>query len=133
MDGGLRQLFRRHLPGCHWQSIESWSTGQGVPDANYCFPPGIEGWVEFKSAKANKVVISPGQVAWAEQRHRAGGRVTLAVRLRARKGARDALYLYEGASFRGVYLKGLVTPPLARWEGGPGAWVWHHIRAVLTR
>ena len=31
MDGGLRALFRQHLPEVDWQSIETPMTGGGVP------------------------------------------------------------------------------------------------------
>ena len=46
-DGNLRQLEMRYIRDCHWQSVETWSTGQGVPDVNGCID-GVEFWVENK-------------------------------------------------------------------------------------
>ena len=136
-DGGLRQLFSERFPYAHWQAVETWSTGQGVPDAEYCFPGGVTGWVEYKMATAMAVAITPQQVAWAERRTRAGGRVTLAVRKKALPGLKrqavDALYMYAGQDARAVLEKGLRAHPLAKWEGGPAAWDWIGIMSVLTR
>lgn len=77
-DGGLRAMFRTHLPG-HWQSVETAATGQGVPDSNYCIG-GVEGWVEFKQTHGWKPRFKPTQPGWISQRVRAGGRVWVAVR-----------------------------------------------------
>jgi len=134
-DGGLRQLFAQHLPEAHWQSVETWSTGSGVPDAEYCFPGGHQGWIEFKTTEAIAVSISPGQVAWAERRLRAGGRISLAVRQKAepgkRRAARDALYFYHGSAFRNVLNDGLKVKPLGLWTGNPGGWDWAKIKLLL--
>lgn len=136
-DGGLRQLFPQHLCDAHWQSIETGALGTGTPDAEYCFPGGLQGWVEYKVASAIAVKIRPGQIGWAERRARMGGRVTLAVRQKVPRGPRrtpvDALFLYRGADIRAVHLNGLATPPLAVWGGGPARWDWTRVRAILTR
>ena len=97
MDGDLRSLFRKHLPEFHWVSIESWVTGAGIPDANYCCS-GVEGWIEFKKTTAIAVRFKPGQIAWHEQRGRAGGRTFIAVRRLTRKV--DDLSLYPGETAR---------------------------------
>src|SRR5262245_12716207 len=73
-DGGLRALLVRNLPRVHFQSVETWSTGQGVPDLNYCVD-GSEGWIELKKSDGWVVDFEPQQIAWLERRARAGGRV----------------------------------------------------------
>lgn len=136
-DGGLRALFRQYMPEAHWQAVETWSTGSGVPDAEYCFPGGFQGWVEFKGTATTKVKIAPEQVAWLERRARAGGRAFLAVRHKALAGPRrkavDALFLYRATEARGVLQQGLDAPSLGFWEGGPAVWDWHDIKCHLIK
>ena len=135
-DGGLRQIFQKHMPSVHWQAIESWETGIGIPDLNGCVD-GVEFWIELKQATANAVKISPGQIAWIERRVRAGGNVYIAVRCKAERGkrrlARDELYLYSGNAVRLVYSDGIATPPLRKFVGGPSSWDWAEIRRILCR
>jgi hypothetical protein len=136
-DGGLRGLFRKHLPEFHWQSIETGGTGRGIPDTNGCIR-GTELWIEFKAAKGWRVDISPEQVAWAERRFRAGGRVFLAVRRDALGGPRrglavDTLYIYSAHDFRTLLQAPLAAAkPLYQGENGPARWDWAQIRTVLT-
>ena len=137
-DGGLRQLFPEHLREAHWQAIETSSTGWGVPDSEYCFPGGATGWIEYKLCTTPKgVVITPGQVAWAERRARMGGRASLAVRYRharmTRRAARDRLLLYGPEAVRHVMERGLAVEPWGVWDGGPAAWDWDKVRTFLTR
>jgi len=142
IDGSLRKIFRVKFAEAHWNSVETGMTGLGIPDSEYCFPPsrtgleGASGWVEFKLTHANKVRISPEQVAWAERRVRVGGRCWMAVRQTAlagpRRTARDALFLYWGTQVRAVLQNGLVERPWGRWEGGPARWNWVEIRQGLT-
>jgi hypothetical protein len=137
-DGGLRQLFPEHLRDAHWQAVETHSTGWGVPDSEYCFPGGLCGWVEYKLATTPRdVLISPGQVAWAERRARMGGRVSLAVRYKSarntRRAAFDRLVLYGPEAVRHVRERGLAVEPWAQWDGGPAAWDWDKVRLFLTR
>ena len=49
------------MPMAQWTPVETGATSQGVPDHEYCFPDGDQGWVEFKAAHAWAVII------WAEQ------------------------------------------------------------------
>jgi hypothetical protein len=133
-DGGLRPIFRTKLIKFHWQSIESPLTGKGTPDSNYCFE-GYEGWIEFKASSTPRKVSSlkPEQVAWAERRARAGGRVFMAVRVRY--GNHDLLYLVRARAFRQVYTSGLASlPPSSyqEWDGGPRSWDWGIIALILT-
>lgn len=135
IDGGLRKLFRIHLPTFHWVSVETGLTEQGVPDSNYCVD-GIEGWVEYKLSITNKVWLKPEQIGWHERRARAGGRTFIAVRFNhlggPRKGQpKDCLFIYAGAAVRSVAVSGLTVPSLARWENGPARWDWAAIGKVL--
>jgi hypothetical protein len=125
------------MPEAHWQAIETWAIAAGVPDTNYCFPGGIEGWIEFKQTKTNRIGnIKPAQIAWAERRTRVGGRIWLAVRKRCSAGPRriavDSLFLYRGSMARAVLLNGLSERPVAKWNGSPGCWDWTAIRGFLA-
>lgn len=126
-DGGLRQLFAKRIKRAHWAPIESWGTGIGIPDANCCLD-GIEFWVEFKKATANKVNISPGQVAWHERRARAGGRTFIAIR---RQRDDDELYIYRGLKVRELLDNGLALRTNTMWIGGPANWDWSEIEEIL--
>lgn len=137
-DGNLRKLFQARLPHAHWVPIETWSTGQGVPDVNFCFPDGVEGWIENKISHGYAVKISPHQIAWLERRSRVGGRTFVAVRRQAASGPRrgdaaDELHLYCGADVRVLSLHGLESEvaPLGRWVGGPTRWGWPAIEELL--
>jgi len=135
-DGNLRQIFQKHLPEVHWQPVETWSTGQGVPDVNGCFR-GREFWIENKLTSGWSINFETGQVAWAERRLRAGGRVFLAVRRQAAAGPRrgeatDELWLFNGAQTRQVAEAGLKgTRPILLGSGGPARWGWIAILAIL--
>lgn len=148
IDGGLRKLFQKHLPLVHWVPIETWSTGQGVPDTNFCHV-GVEGWIEFKATPAWSLSFQPGQIAWHERRFRAGGRSFIAVRRHNNGGPRrgapvDELWLYRGISARILASEGLrrqkfgempsvTPPPLICSSGGPTRWPWPMILAELIR
>jgi len=141
-DANLRKIFQKHLPEAHWQAIESWSTGQGVPDSEYCFPKGASGWIENKKTSANKLAspLSPQQIAWIERRHRVGGRVFIAVRRQTTKAVSqmhnqcdDEIYLFSGANVRLLAAKGVLwTPFLACHARGPAKWNWDNIKAILV-
>jgi hypothetical protein len=129
-DGGLRALLVANLPRFHIQSVETWSTGQGVPDVNYCCD-GSEGWIELKKSDGWVVDFEPAQIAWIERRLRAGGRVFVLVR---RKG--DELYVLDGSAARPLLtrresLRTIV--PIAFFGGGPRAWNWPAIARILVR
>lgn len=139
-DGGLRQLFSSNLPDAMWQGVESWSTGQGVPDAHFCFPGGISGWIENKRTQAWSVDMRKEQVAWLERYVRKGGRCFIVVRRQTSAGPRkgkavDELWLFHGAAARGLLLTGLEGEGRSRlgcWPGGPANWDWGQVRALLV-
>ncbi len=145
IDGGLRALFRQHLLWFDWCSVESGTTGRGIPDSNYCIKDavdgrGIEGWVEFKQTPGWTCPLRPEQVGWIMRRTRHGGRVHVAVRQRATAGpqrdSRDVLWLVPGGLAAQAKEHGLRGLPLGRgvaaWHGGPGAWDWRAVAAVLV-
>lgn len=141
-DGDLRKLFQNAIPQFHWQSVETWSTGQGVPDVNFC-GFGTEGWIEFKKTETYRVQISPEQVGWMERRIRSGGNCFVAVRRRHFGGIKkgdpaDELWLFKGAVIRLLVTKRLTDPgPLnflvGKWSGGVIHWSWPEIAQKLLR
>lgn len=139
LDGGLRTLFRERLPQVHWQSIETGSTGRGIPDSNGCYR-GCEFWVEFKQTQGYAVTLRPEQVAWIFRRARAGGKVIIAVRRQCTAGPRrsgaDELWLLDGFYAREVRQHGLRSLPqqavLLSCAGGPASWDWSAVLRCLT-
>ena len=130
VDDGLRPLFHRHLRRVHWQAIETWWMGAGVPDLNGCHK-GVEVWIECKRAESERVEVRPGQVAWGEARTRVGGRVFVAVR--RHKGKADDLLIFNGAALR-LFKDGSRLPdlaPLLFTSGGPARWDWPGIQKIL--
>jgi hypothetical protein len=125
-DGGLRVIFRDHLPEFHWQSVETGGTGQGVPDANYC-ADGCEGWVEYKWTDGWACTLKPEQIGWHDRRARAGGITWIAVRRRTAGGPRTAAAIQ--AKEQGLRGPGGLTWHV--WTGGPSAWPWGVIGALL--
>ena len=111
-----------------WTSIETGSTGRGIPDSNGCVD-GIEFWIEFKQTKHWRAGLRPEQVGWLLRRTRAGGRTFVAIRR-----ASDELWLYRGdmaAHLVSRSLKDLRLQTLGLWHGGPGAWPWDEIEKCL--
>lgn len=140
-DGNLRKIFQQYLPEAHWQAVESFSTGQGMPDAEYCFPGGVTGWVEFKATAGWAVDISPHQISWHERRVRMGGRTFIAVRRQVASGPRkgpasDELWLFRGSSARILSYEGLRGDKINSfilniWDKGPAKWPWVAIKKRL--
>lgn len=138
-DGELRSIFQHNIVDFHWQSVETWSTGQGVPDVNYC-GYGKEGWIEFKKTEAWMVDIRPEQVGWIERRIRNGGKVLIGVRRKHNGGKRigdptDELWLFKGMAARVLLKDRLTAVPssfkLGSWPGGPSGWPWPEIIKIL--
>jgi hypothetical protein len=131
-DGNLRRIFRERLPQAHWQSIETGAVGPGVPDSNYCFPEGREGWIEFKQTAGWAVTLRPAQIGWILRRARAGGRVFVAVR--QVRLAEDTLWLALGSQAATLREEGLRhAPTLGAWRGGPLLWPWETIQRLLAK
>lgn len=138
-DGDLRKLFKANMPTAHWQPIETWSTGQGTPDAEYCFAGGRSGWIENKKTINYSVKLEPEQVAWLERRCRVNGRCFVAVRRQVPAGPRrgpacDELWLFHGSSARGLMLGGMQAAgivALSVMAGGPSRWNWRSLELIL--
>lgn len=121
-DGGLRKLFFTHLKeGCQWTQVETWGVTGGVPDTEYCFKGGHQGWLELKQTSGWTPKIRPEQVAWISRRARMGGRVWVAVRR-----AQDELWLVPGSKVLELSEHGLrrVFRDSYVWDGGPSSWDW---------
>lgn len=134
IDGGLRGIFFERLLSFQWTAIESWATGSGIPDGEFCSPRGRQAWIEFKRTDAWAIRFKPGQVAWHERRHRMGGRSFIAVRRQnsSRGVTVDELYLFSGMDARAVFTRGVhQVRGLGKWAGGPSKWDWDRIQALL--
>ena len=125
-DGDLRRIFRANLHQFDWLAVETRSTSRGVPDVNYCID-GHEGWIEMKRCSGWRLRISPEQVGWAERRIDHGGRVFLVVR------QPKAMWIFAGKMMRHLTTERLDrVAPVGCWVGGPSAWDWGHIAAILV-
>lgn len=143
IDGGLRSLFRQNIMG-DWCSVESGTTGGGIPDSNYCIE-GHDGWIEYKQTTGWAVTLRPEQVGWIARRVRNGGTVWIAVRQQApagpRRPPRDALWLFRGTwaarakaeGLRGPWVAEAAPADLHVYDGGPARWGWRAIHGLLTR
>lgn len=129
-DGNLGPLFQKKIERAHFQSVETFSTGRGVPDLNYCID-GTEGWIELKDVKRGwKPIFQAEQIGWMERRVRNGGKVFVAVRVRI---DRDALYIFPGGKSRILRDGGIrATSPNLVSYGGPAYWDWEAVRKLLV-
>lgn len=142
-DGGLRPLFRKHLPELFWQAVETGGVGRGVPDSYYAGRrddgAGRSGWVEFKGTSTTRIKFELGQVAWHDRHARSGGNSFIAVRRQHEGGPRlgppvDELYLYPSSRALELDKLGLLTPaPLVLLLGGVRHWDWGPVHQVLLR
>lgn len=138
-DGGLRAMLRPRMPTAQWSTIETGAVAGGVPDNEYCFAGGIQGWLELKQTHGWQVKFKPGQVAWIHRRYRLGGRVWIAVRRVVEAGPRrgkkvDELWLVPGRHVEVVSVFGLPGVPVDavhRWSGGPDNWRWEQVEELL--
>jgi hypothetical protein len=129
-DGDLRSIFRQHLPRAQWTSIETGAVAGGVPDSEYCFPDGKQGWIEFKEIKTGWYVKATrswvAQVAWISRRTRLGGVVHVA----CKRGG--DLYLVRGCDVERLRDDGLQGARWAFWWGdGVRGWNWSMIEKIL--
>jgi hypothetical protein len=129
-DGGLRQLFRHHLPIWDWQPIETAAISPGVPDLNGCWE-GREVWVEMKQTRGWAVKFQPMQPGLITRRVAHGGHVFIAVRHQS-IGA-DALHIYHGRSVLDLQAQGLRAPGrLLLGIGSPARWDWNMVHHILS-
>ena len=132
---------KKHLPDALWQRIET-STAAGVPDVNYMFKQGVEGWIELKGSasiswkksknpkmndKVFRLKIRPAQTAWIKERLSYGGRVFLLCWLKE-----GLMALIKPTSFKAndgdhVYCRGADTIEIFMTEQGAET-----LRAALT-
>lgn len=139
VDGGLRSLFRQNLKeGFQWTSVESGTTGSGIPDSEFCCN-GESGWIEYKLTSVWAIGISAEQCAWHRARYMRGGRSFIAIRRKHNGGPRkgppvDSLYIYSGQYASFLRSDGLKTEAekLGYWVGSPRDWDWSAIRQIIT-
>lgn len=131
IDGGLRPIFKKHLPHFFWVPVETPISGGGVPDHHWCCD-GVAGWNEYKKATGWKVKFRLEQPAWHESYRRRGGRSFVIVRRTV--GKVDDLYVFWGVDARTIADDGLLaTTPIALFHGGPARWDWIRIKGILLR
>ena len=124
-DGGLRQMFRAHFRDWQWTSIECGAVSPGTPDAEFCAPGGLSGWIEYKQTSGWKVKFQPLQIPWIHRRARLGGRVFVAVRRK-----RDYLYLIPGKDVLELEETGVKNFTPISGEGARN-WDWAEVEDTL--
>lgn len=142
-DGGLRNLFKTHLPDIFFQPVETGGVGRGVPDSYYAGRrtdgAGRMGWVEFKGTETTRIKFELGQVAWHDRHARSGGTSFIAIRRQHSGGPRrgvavDELHIYPSDRALELDRLGLLAPaPLILLQGGVRRWEWGAVRQLLLR
>ena len=103
---------KKNLPhDCYATRIENRMDG-GVPDVHVIWN-GLAFWIEFKLTKANKIRLSPNQIAWNTKYCLNGG---LSFILVQRLGE-GSLFLFRGDDARDLASKGLSIDPIIKTSG----------------
>ena len=103
---------KKNLPhDCYATRIENRMDG-GVPDVHVIWN-GLAFWIELKLTKANKIRLSPNQIAWNTKYSLNNG---LAYILVQRLGE-GSLFLFRGDDARELATNGLNTEPIIRVSG----------------
>ena len=103
---------KKNLPhDCYATRIENRMDG-GVPDVHVIWN-GLAFWIELKLTKANKIRLSPNQIAWNTKYSLNNG---LAYILVQRVGE-GSLFLFRGEDARQLAIDGLNTEPIIRVSG----------------
>ena len=103
---------KKNLPhDCYATRIENRMDG-GVPDVHVIWD-GLPFWIELKLTKANKIRLSPNQIAWNTKYSLNNG---LAYILVQRIGE-GSLFLFRGEDARQLAIDGLNTEPIIKVSG----------------
>ena len=103
---------KKNLPhDCYATRIENRMDG-GVPDVHVIWN-GLAFWIELKLTKANKIRLSPNQIAWNTKYSLNNG---LAYILVQRVGE-GSLFLFRGEDARQLAIDGLNTEPIIKVSG----------------
>jgi len=103
---------KKNLPhDCYATRIENRMDG-GVPDVHIIWN-GLAFWIELKLTKANKIRLSPNQIAWNTKYSLNNG---LAYILVQRVGE-GSLFLFRGNDARELATNGLNTEPIIKVSG----------------
>ena len=103
---------KKNLPhDCYATRIENRMDG-GVPDVHVIWN-GLPFWIELKLTKANKIRLSPNQIAWNTKYSLNNG---LAYILVQRVGE-GSLFLFRGEDARQLAMDGLNTEPIIKVSG----------------
>ena len=121
-----RSIFKEKLKGWQITPIETGVIVSGVPDAEYCAPGGVTGWIEFKIAKGSVVGLRPAQVSWIDRRYRMGGNAFIAVQKKC-----GDLYIYSGSGVKELKRNGLASSVGLLYQSEGSKWDWDAIRTSL--
>ena len=111
-EKNLSLRVKKNLPhDCYATRIENRMDG-GVPDVHVIWN-GQPFWIELKLTKANKIRLSPNQIAWNTKYSLNNG---LAYILVQRVGE-GSLFLFRGEDARELATNGLNTEPIIRVSG----------------
>ena len=103
---------KKNLPhDCYATRIENRMDG-GVPDVHVIWN-GLPFWIELKLTKANKIRLSPNQIAWNTKYSLNNG---LAYILVQRIGE-GSLFLFRGEDARQLAIDGLTMEPIIKVSG----------------
>ena len=103
---------KKNLPhDCYATRIENRMDG-GVPDVHVIWD-GLPFWIELKLTKANKIRLSPNQIAWNTKYSLNNG---LAYILVQRVGE-GSLFLFRGEDARQLAVDGLTMEPIIKVSG----------------
>jgi Holliday junction resolvase len=103
---------KKNLPhDCYATRIENRMDG-GIPDVHVIWN-GLPFWIELKLTKANKIRLSPNQIAWNTKYSLNNG---LAYILVQRVGE-GSLFLFRGDDARELAIDGLNTEPIIKVSG----------------
>jgi Holliday junction resolvase len=103
---------KKNLPhDCYATRIENRMDG-GIPDVHVIWN-GLPFWIELKLTKANKIRLSPNQIAWNTKYSLNNG---LAYILVQRVGE-GSLFLFRGEDARQLAIDGLNTEPIIKVSG----------------
>lgn len=131
-------MFRQRLPMVFWTTVETGSTGAGVPDSYFICQTGRCGWIEYKATTTNRVRLSPEQIAWHTRHIRYGGLSFIVTRQRKprinfhRGEGCDTLYVHHGRQIEQLRDSGVLdVPAVIVSHGGPRYWDWDAINHLL--
>jgi hypothetical protein len=124
-------MFKDKLKSFFWVPIETPISGGGVPDHYFC-RDGVSGWNEYKLVKSGWTPKwRAEQIGWHSRLYRAGGRSFIVIRRHTVR--EDELWIYPGKAAQALKIQTMRgVEPILKQAGGPSAWDWAGIGALLV-